>query len=150
VFCTLLLAATPLSAQTRTATDTRVLALPVPGERTLRILSPTLLEITIVTQKEPDSTLKKIQNALGRAPVAPERALKALEVTIDGKPAKIAATGWKRRAVYAPIARRDLRVATELYLRLATPLPTVADRPSVVEVRDPSGALGEGSDQSPL
>ena len=66
--------------------------------------------------------LKKIQAAFGAAVDPPERGLKTLEVTVDGRPAKVEATGWKRRAVYAPIARRDLRVATQLYLRLATPI----------------------------
>lgn len=149
VFCTLLLAAGLLPAQTRTAVDTESLALPTPGERTLRILSPTLLEVTVITRQEPASTLKKLQSALPHAPVAPESALKTLEVTVDGQPAKVAATGWKRRAAYAPIARRDLRVATQLYLRLAAPID-LSGEPKTVVVRDPSGALGEATEKSSL
>ncbi len=150
VFCTLFfLAVGHLPAQTRTATDTKALALPVPGERTLRILSPTLLEVTVITEKEPSSAAKKIKNAFGGGDVAPENALKTLEAFVDGQRVKIDATGWKRRAAYAPIARRDLRVATELYLRLAAPL-TFGGAQKLVEVRDPSGALGEGADKTPL
>ncbi len=149
VFCSLLFMATLLGGQTRTTPDARALALPVPGESTLRILSPTILEIEIITVKEPASALNRIQSALGTSPAAPERALKTLEVTVDGQPAILAATGWKRRAVYAPIARRDLRVATQLYLRLATPLD-FSGAPKTIAVRDPSGALGGGAAKSPL
>jgi hypothetical protein len=149
VFCTLLLAAAQLGAQTRTATDARALALPVPGERTLRLLSPTVLEVTVVTVKEPASTLRKIQAVFTAGPVAPESALLTLEARVEGQPVKIAATGWKRRAAYAPIARRDLRVATFLYLRLAVPID-FAGSPQTVAVGDPSGALGGGSEKSPL
>src|SRR4051812_21222186 len=108
VFSLLLLAAAPLSAQTRSDPDAAALALPVPGERTLRILSPTVLEITAITEKAPDSRLTKIKNALGGGPSAPELALNTLRVAVDGRPVKIAATGWKRRAAYAPIGRRNL------------------------------------------
>ncbi len=147
--CLTLAAPIPLCAQTRAAGDDQALALPVPGERTLRILSPTWLEITVITGQEPASTLKKIQAALGAGPVAPERGRQALEVTVDGRAAIVSATGWKRRAVYAPIARRDLRVATWLYLQLATPLD-FSGEPKVITVLDPSGALGGGSDRAPL
>jgi len=141
VFCSFLFAVGSARAQGRAATDARALALPVAGERTLRILSPALLEVTAVTAKEPDSTVQKIKSAFSAGPAAPERALKTLEVTVDGLPVKIAATGWKRRAAYAPIARRDLRVATQLYLQLATPI-NFSGEPKLIVVRDPSGALG--------
>ncbi len=99
--------------------------------------------------KEPDSTLKKIQSALTGGPAAPEKALTTLEVAVDGQTVKVAATGWKRRAAYAPIARRDMRVSTQLYLQLAAPLD-LSGPIKTIAVRDPSGALGEGSDKTPL
>src|ERR1700722_17621334 len=123
--CSLLVAAAPLCAQTRTATDTADLALPVPGSRTLCILSPTLLEVTVVTEKEPDASARREADA----GAAPEAALRSLEATVDGKPAAGEAGGWKRRAAYAPIAHRDLRVATELYLRLSSPIGGSAAAP---------------------
>jgi hypothetical protein len=152
VFSTLLLALAgeaTLHAQPRPAVDNGLLALPVAGERTLRVLSPSLLEVTVITVKEPDSTLKKIQSALTGGPAAPEKALKTLEVSVGDQRLKVAATGWKRRTAYAPIARRDLRVATQLYLQLATPLD-LTGAVQTVTVRDPSGALGEGSAKTPL
>src|ERR1700679_3621022 len=137
---TLLVAAAPLCAQTRTATDAADLALPVPGSRTLRILSPTLLEVTVVTEKEPDATTRPAADQDAGVPASPEAALRSLEVTVDGKPAAVEATGWKRRAAYAPTSHRDLRVATELYLRLANPIGESAVSPTV-SVREASGAL---------
>jgi hypothetical protein len=143
----LLVAAVPLCAQTRTATDATDLALPVPGSRTLRILSPTLLEVTVITEKAPDGPAGRAQDA--DAPFAPEAALRSLEVTVDGKPAAVEARGWKRRAAYAPIAHRDLRVATELYLRLANPIGESAVA-LTVSVRDSSGAPGGAMAGKPL
>lgn len=145
----LLLAAVPLCAQTRSAPDPQALALPAPGERTLRILSPTVLEITVITEKAPESRLARLKSALGGASPAPELAVDKLRVAVNGRPAKVAATGWKRRAAYAPIGHRDLRVSTQLYLSLAAPLDLSGPPPTVV-VSDPSGALGEGSEKSPL
>ena len=151
ILCFLLGATAPLSAQTRTVPDARALELPEPGERTLRVLSPSVLEITVITEKAPDSALRRVQNALGGGPAAPERALGSLQVAVDGQPVRVAATGWKRRAVSAPLARRDLRVATQLYLRLETPLALDASgKPATITVRDPSSGLGEGSAASPL
>ena len=136
-----LLGVAHVCAETRSAPDPLALALPVPGERTLRILSPTVLEITAITEKLPDSRLGKIKAALVGGPPAPELSLTALQVTVDGRPAKIAATGWKRRAAYAPLGHRDLRVSTQLYLKLAAPLDLAGASPKVA-VNDPSGALG--------
>lgn len=138
VFCALVLAVAPLRAQTRTATDTQALALPVVGERTLRLLSPTVLELTVVTAKDPVSRLSKLQAMFTGDKAPPESALPSLAVTVNGQPVKIAATGWKRRAAYAPIARRDLRIATTLYLQLVVPL----DPQAVIAVKDASGTLG--------
>ncbi len=146
----LLLAAAPLGAQTRSDPDGAALALPVPGERTLRVISPTVLELTVITEKIPDSKLTKIKNALGAgAASTPELALDKLRVTVNGRAVKVSARGWKRRAAYAPIAQRDLRVSTQLYLRLATPLDLSGAPPKVV-VSDPSGALGAESEKTPL
>ncbi len=131
LLCTLLFVVSPLCelcGQTRTATGAHALALPLPGERTLRLLSPTLLEITLITLSPPGA---------GAAPPELALKLKTLEVAVDGQPAKIAATGWKRRAVYAPLARRDLRVGTQFYLQLAEPI-ALASEPRNIVVYEPA------------
>src|SRR4051812_3552174 len=72
----------------------------------------------------------------------PPPATPVFELTVEGQPAKIAGIGIKRRVVYAPLVRRDLRVATEFYLRLALPISLPPATPRV-EVRVPSPADGK-------
>ncbi|MEY4940043.1 MAG: hypothetical protein RIQ93_1778, partial [Verrucomicrobiota bacterium] len=45
------------------------------------------------------------------------------KVTVDGIRAVVAETGFRRRAIYAPEKKRDLRVGNYFYLRLSAPLP---------------------------
>ncbi len=96
------LSATGLRAQLREEVDTGSLSLPAVGDCTLRILSPHLLEFTEVSAA-----------AAGRPVIPPFR------VTVDGRPATIVSAGSRRRVLYAPLARRDLRIATEYFLRVA-------------------------------
>lgn len=82
--------------------DTHSLNLPVVGDCTLRILSPTILEFTRISSEARGSP-----------------ALPAFQVTVDGQSVQVAAVGAKRRVAYAPLRRRDLRIATQYYIRLA-------------------------------
>ena len=91
-----------LRAQLRTDVDTRALALPAVGECSLEILTPALLEYTQVSAEA------------NGAPQVP-----AFQVSIGGQAVRISAVGSRRRVVYAPLARSDLRIATHFYIRLA-------------------------------
>ncbi len=135
--------APPLRAQvsSRTTVDTHSLSLPAVGDCTLQILTPTLLEVTLISTKEKDSAWTQLLNSAtgGRSPAAP-----AFEITVDEHPVKLAATGAKRRVIYAPLARRDLRIATQFYLRLAEPIQSEAHAAApLVKVRAPAGAFGK-------
>jgi hypothetical protein len=99
--------------------DTQSLALPAVGDCSLRILSPTLLELTRISA-DPD----------GR-PVPP-----AYQVTVGGRQAAVAAVGERRRVSYAPLAHRDLRIATVWFIRLAAAID-LSEASQVVEVREP-------------
>ena len=118
--CTLwaLLSATELRAQLRADVDTHSLSLPAVGDCTLRILSPSILEFT------------QISSAVKGPP-----ALQAFQVIVGGQTARIAAVGMKRRVAYAPLARRDLRIATEYYIRIADAIGS-PDSSKIIEVRD--------------
>ena len=94
-------AADELSAQLRADGDTHALSLPEVGDVSLQIISPTLLEYTLISS-----------GVLGD-PRAP-----AFAATIQGEALEISATGAKRRVVYAPLARRDLRIATHFFISL--------------------------------
>jgi hypothetical protein len=100
--------------------DRQALLLPAVGDSTLRILSPSLLELTLISR------------AAKGPPEAP-----SFGVTVGGIRAEIAAVGAKRRVAYAPLAHSDLRIATEFYLRLALPL-ALQDPARRVEVRAPA------------
>jgi hypothetical protein len=104
--------------------DTQSLGLPAVGDCTLRILSPSILEFTRIS-------------ARADGPPAPP----AFEVAVGGRSVGVAAVGAKRRVVYAPLARRDLRIATQYYIRLEDPID-LRDASRLVEVRDPAGGPG--------
>lgn len=98
------------------------LALPVPGETVLRVLSPTVLELTLITRKEPDPQPPPQWNFVNAqfhfdTPPASDFAVRAGARTIG-----VREIGFRRRAVYAPIKKRDLRLGNYLYLRLASPI----------------------------
>ena len=56
-----------------------------------------------------------------------------LAVAVDGQPVTVEKLGFKRRALYAPLKQRDLRVATHVYLELAAPVS--AERPAHAVLR---------------
>ena len=113
-FLCLLPSAAVLRGQLRGDVDAQALRLPGVGDSTLRILSPSVLELTLIsaTAKGPP-----------KAPV--------FGVRVGGIRAEVAAVGAKRRVAYAPLARSDLRIATEFYLRLASP----------IDLRDPAQSV---------
>jgi glycosyl hydrolase family 9/cellulase-like Ig domain-containing protein/Big-like domain-containing protein/Calx-beta domain-containing protein len=122
-------------------TDYAGLAQPKPGDHTLHVLSPTLLELQLVTKKDPDPApvsqwnFVDVNNVL-RAPASSE-----FTVTIDGATVPVQAVGFKRRALSAPITVRDLRVLNHLYLKVGR---SIGDN-QTVEVKNPSGALWNAS-----
>jgi glycosyl hydrolase family 9/cellulase-like Ig domain-containing protein len=114
-----------------------LLRLPAVGDRQLRILSPTMLELTLVTTKAPDPAPVRQWNfvdASGRLNPPPAA---EFSVQADGRMIPVKAVGFKRRVAYAPLAKRDLRVGNELYLWLGDP---IGDGQSV-EVKNPGGKL---------
>ncbi|HWI58555.1 MAG TPA: cellulase N-terminal Ig-like domain-containing protein, partial [Bacillota bacterium] len=117
--------------------DDQPLQLPPVGSYQLRILAPTLLELTLITTKKPDSAQLEawdFVDAQGQCRL-PES--KDLVVMAGDKSVPVKALGFKRRVLYAPFKQRDLRIGNYLYLQLATPVPDN----QMVEVKDPSRKL---------
>ncbi len=139
IFVAVVLPAAALRAQLRTAVDTQTLDLPDVGDCTLQLLSPSLLEVTQITTKEKDTAWIQLKNLFGGRAGLPPPATPVFEVTVGGSPVKVAAMGMKRRVLHAPLARRDLRVATQFYLRLAVPI-VASETAAMVEVRVPNPA----------
>src|SRR5689334_10579419 len=85
------------------------LALKEVGTFEVRLLSPTLLELTLVTTKQPPPARVTQWDFVG-----PDRRMRLLdpaefEVTVDGAPAAVEQVGFRRRPLYAPFKQRDLR-----------------------------------------
>lgn len=119
------------------------LALPRPGDTGLRILSPTMLELTCINIKLPDPAGVADWNFVDANNQFRAPALSEFAVRVNGQPVTVQSVGFKRRPAYAPNYVRDLRLENCLYLKLAAP---VADN-QTVEVKNPSGALWPPSKQ---
>lgn len=123
-------------------TDENPMRVPAVGAYGLRVLSPTLLELTLITAKQPDpATLTEwnfVANNNFNAPATAE-----FVVTAGTQTLTVTSVGFKRRPLYATLLVRDLRVANCLYLSLASP---IADG-QTVEVKNPSGQLWNSTKQ---
>lgn len=115
--------------------DENTLAMPEVGWHQMRVLSPTLLELTLINTKASIQAPPSAWNFVGenfalKLPPSP-----AFQVTANGTPVPVTTVGFKRRPLYAPLKHRDLRIANALYLTLATPLAEHA----AVSVKTPDG-----------
>lgn len=108
--------------------ESSVLATPNIGDRTLRLLTPTLLELTVVTRGASAAPAERDKPA----PVPPPNLnVTDFQLTVGRDRHEIAEVGFRRRPLYAPLKTRDLRVGNYIYLRLQRP---IADH-SAVELR---------------
>jgi len=112
------------------------LCLPSVGQNELHILSSNLLEVKLITTKTLAAGVDQwnFVSALGQPmfPGATEFA-----VLVNGRAVPITAVSFKRRPLYAPLARYDLRINNNLYLQLASP---IADN-QTVQVVNPDASL---------
>ncbi len=94
--------------------DDTALRLPHPGDYALRVLSPTVLEVELISSPAPDTKPIDLPAAFPRD---------SIHIRIDDQEAALAHIGFKRRVLYAPLKIRDLRVATYIELALQSPIP---------------------------
>jgi len=121
--------------------DSNPLTLPLPGAHILRILTPTTLELTLITTKAPPPAPLEHWNFVATNGTARLPSPGDFSVSSGAEKIPVARVGFKRRVLYAPLRQRDLRIANELYLVLTQPIPSNA----IVEVRNPSGRLWASS-----
>ena len=122
-----------------TALDYLTLNLPADGDNALRIVAPTVLELTRLNVKQPNTAMPAwnfVNGGSASLPGAGEFA-----VTVNGQSVAVTAVGFKRRPLYAPLAVRDLRVESTIYLKIAAPVGTDQS----VVVKNPSGSLWPAS-----
>jgi len=125
------------------AADNKALALPSIGNNSLRILTPTLLEVRLINSKAADPAPVDAWNFINASGLLQILPLTEFLVTANGLPVIVQSVGFKRRPAYAPLATRDLRIENCIYLQLLTPL---ADN-QAVEVKNLTGNLWPASMQ---
>lgn len=117
--------------------DEQPWVLPEVGSYQLRVLSSTVIELTLITTKPPDPAPARQWNFVdssGRTQL-PDK--KEFEVFAGTGPLAVKSVGFKRRVLYAPFKQRDLRIANYLYLELARAIPDTAK----VDVKNPNHKL---------
>ncbi len=118
-----------------------MLLMPPVGWQQMRILSPTLLELTLITTKASIEAPPEEWNFVDSGFKLDLPPAADFTVTVNRKPVPIAAAGFKRRPLYAPLKSRDLRIGNYIYLQLASPLPDGA----AVAATVPGGRTFSGS-----
>jgi hypothetical protein len=113
-----------------------LLSPPPVGAHQLRILSPIVLELSLVTTKEQSSPHSSQWDFVEGAKTALPGP-KEFIVTAGERAVPVQEIGFRRRVVYAPLKPRDLRIGNYLYLRLAKPI----EEAQQVQVKNPGGAL---------
>jgi len=121
-------ASTPPAAASAPALEINSLATPEIGYRELRLISPTIMELTVITRGANSAPSER-----DKPPVVPVPALTPadFQVSVGGERREVTEVGFRRRPVYAPLKNRDLRVGNYVYLALQRPIAT----DTVIEVR---------------
>ncbi|HEV8544361.1 MAG TPA: glycoside hydrolase family 9 protein [Verrucomicrobiae bacterium] len=116
---------------------TNSLAMPQVGEQELRILTPEMIELTLITTKTNETAPVSHWNFVGENFQLKLPPQEEFQVLVEGSQRGIKRIGFKQRPLYAPLKVRDLRILAQLYLELETAIqPTQA-----VQVLNPSGKL---------
>ncbi|MDO8538797.1 MAG: glycoside hydrolase family 9 protein [Opitutaceae bacterium] len=130
VFVFLVFAAGIACSAVPAAVAESLLRVPAPGEHALRVVAPSVLELTYVTA--PDGRASPMR--------PPQPAAAEFEVFAGGRRVTVSEVGVRRRVAYAPLKQRDLRVTNAVYLVLADPI-AMGEKPVAVEVRQPKSRL---------
>src|SRR5882762_947831 len=117
--------------------DDEPLRLPPAGSYQLRVLSPSLLELTLVTAKKSETDRAGPWDFVDDRGQSHLPDTKEFLVSAGDKPVPVKAVGFKRRVLYAPLKQRDLRIGNWLYLQLAASI----SENQVVQVRNPANKL---------
>jgi hypothetical protein len=103
-------------------------AVPAAKAPVLRVLAPHWLELEQEQLRLPDGFgTAQPWNLLIPAGSVPVPQAGQFTVTVAGRPVAVRTVGFKRRAVSAPLDRRELRVGAWVYLELAEPVPPDAE-----------------------
>src|SRR3954467_6554544 len=106
-FLLLLSCCTLSSVLTGLSANIHSLSAPQVGANELKIISPTILELSMVTTKSENSSQVTVWNFVSESgqPALPKP--NRFKVTINGTSVPVLAVGFKRRVLYAPLRTRD-------------------------------------------
>ena len=94
--------------------------LPNVGDNTLHVLTPTLLELKLINTKQPDPAQVSQWNLVdGGGNSSPRPSARSPSRSTASR--SRTGVGFKRRPLYAPLTKYDLRIENSLYLQLAAP-----------------------------
>ena len=110
---------------------------PPVGGYELRIVSPAVLELTLITTKAPDPAPVQLWNFVTTNGLLQLPAANAFAVKAGGHAVPVKGVGFRRRVIYAPLKERDLRIGNYLYLELVRAI----GENQTVEVKNPDGTL---------
>lgn len=113
------------------------IAIPQSGSHELRVISPTILELYVVSERDGYASRPTFCDWVddegdvipGAIPVASD-----LEVKVDGKVTAVSASGFKRQVRFAPLGRSNFTMENFLYIELAASMASGA----TVEVTTPT------------
>lgn len=85
------------------------------------VISPTMVELSLVTTREQGKADTEWNFSTGSGDLLfPDKS--EIQLLSNGKVVSIKQLGFKRRVLYAPLNRWDLRVSSQIYLELDSPL----------------------------
>src|SRR5262249_36048542 len=113
--------------------DDQPLRIPPLGAHQLRVLAPSLLELTYVVPKKQDAAHLPAWDFIDSQGDCKLPKVQQLLVTAGARTVSFKAVGFKREVVYAPLKKWDLRVGSWLYLELGGAL----ESDQTVEVKNP-------------
>jgi hypothetical protein len=114
------------------------LKVPQPGDHTLYVLSPNLIELFLVNTNPAVDGWDWVNDQAGFVPPDTNR----IKVIIDGQTNNVAGVGFRRRPLYAPLLYWDLKIGNHLFVQLTNRIP---DGASVQIMQD--GSLWSNSVQ---
>ncbi|MEO6183701.1 MAG: glycoside hydrolase family 9 protein, partial [Verrucomicrobiota bacterium] len=98
------------------------LAVSKPGDQTLEILSPNLLELILVNAKQPNPARVDRWDWVNDQGNFVPPDLSSVKVIVNGQTNNVMSVGFKRRPLYSTVEPRDLRIGNHLYLQLNSPI----------------------------
>ena len=115
--------------------------IPQPGDYTLHVLTPNLLELKVINTAPVNTTTPSSLNLVDGSYNFTVPSTGSFAVTANGQSIPVQAVGFKRRPLYAPLYKFDLRIDNNIYLQLAAP---ISDN-QVIQVSNPNGTLWSAS-----